>query len=108
MLAQYAPYSGRCEGLRYVPIVGDGEQLLGIGGDWSREIHLRENRRYAHRRVEQCEQREAAEINAARLDVVFRLDFTDLCVEHPLLVEHTFRWAGAAGREDNCGGVVGG
>ena len=105
--AEPFPDSGRSEGLCHLPIVGSVEQFERRGGGRVRKIHLGENRRHAHRRIEEREEREAGEVDAAGGDRVGRLNFGDLRVEHAMRVEDAFGWAGAAGGEDDGGGVVG-
>src|SRR6202035_1556215 len=57
------------------------------------------------RRVEQTEQGKARKIDAARLNSELVADQVDLRVEHPVLVDDSFRRPGAAAGEDDRGWI---
>src|SRR3954449_12997491 len=106
MPAQYGPHGRRSESLRYTPIVGCCYELCRIGARRPRKVHLRQQGRDSHCRIEECKQGEAGKIDAARLDAIGALNLVDLRVEHVLSVQNTLWPSRAAGCENNGRRVV--
>ena len=104
MSADSIPDRGRAERLCDLPISNVCEDAFGIDSRGLRGVHIWDDRRDSHRRVEQPKQREARQINLTRLDPVEVAEQIDLSIEHAMLVDDSLRRAGAATGEDDGGG----
>ncbi len=105
--ADAIPDRRRAEGLGDLPIGGGAQDICRIDASRPRGIHVGNDRRHAHRAVEQAKQRKARQIDLARLDGIERLQLHDLLIEIAVAIEHAFGRAGAAGGENDRRRVIG-
>ncbi len=107
-MAQRVPDGGRGEALRHLQSLDGLDDVSRIDGGRPRKVHARQDRRHAHGSVEKPEQRKAGQVDFARLDAVEVADLGHLPIEVAVAIEDALGRAGAAGGEDDRGGIVGG
>ena len=105
--ADDVPQRRRAEGLGDFPVVDGFDDVPRIDACRARGVHVGNDRRHAHRAVEEGEERKAGEVDFAGLDVVEVAELVDLLIEIAVAIENALGRAGAAGGEDDGGGIVG-